>query len=466
MLFEMSCIMSKNKQVFSLKRSSIQTRAVGDRTNSLRKLIKEPGLLKGPCCHDALSAKLIEQAGFSFSFMSGFCTAGARLGAPDTGLITYAEMVDQGRYIMEATKRLPIIGDGDTGYGNALNVKRTVRGYAQAGFAGILIEDQVSPKSCGHVKGKRVVGREEAVSRIRAAVDARNEGADILILARTDARQAESLQEALWRVAAFAEAGADILFVDALESEAEMKAFCRVNMDVPKMANMLEGGGKTPVLSPQHLEDVGYKLVAYPLSLLGVSIRAMQGALQGLKDGRVPGPLQLGTFEDIQAAVGFPEYYIEEARYAISLPSSTALSAKDKVQQEETSSSSSFTLSGGDVYNQDPELSEASKESDFVLVPKEKSGGNQELEAGAKDRDSRRNMYFRVKISDMLTGLVKLETRIPAGFLTGLSALVPAVSGFNIEDIMQRSLYKEGRDPSEPILSTTSGGDRIQIYLE
>ena len=117
-----------------------------------------------------------------------------------------------------------------------MNVKRTVKGYAQAGFAGILIEDQIAPKSCGHVKGKKVVGREEAVSRIRAAADARDEGAYILILARTDARQAESLEEAMWRVQAFADAGADILFVDALESEAEMRAFCRVAPSVPKVS--------------------------------------------------------------------------------------------------------------------------------------------------------------------------------------------------------------------------------------
>lgn len=121
-------------------------------------------------------------------------------------------------------------GDGDTGYGNVNNVQRTVKGYAQAGFAGILIEDQVSPKSCGHVRGKIVVGRKEALSRISAAVDGRNEGQDIVIVGRTDARQAESLDEALWRAAAFADAGVDILFIDALESVEEMKAFCKVSL--------------------------------------------------------------------------------------------------------------------------------------------------------------------------------------------------------------------------------------------
>eukprot|EP00878_Enallax_costatus_P006766 GHUV01007092.1.p1 GENE.GHUV01007092.1~~GHUV01007092.1.p1 ORF type:complete len:438 (+),score=119.18 GHUV01007092.1:227-1540(+) len=303
------------------------------RTDSLRELLKGPTILKVPCCHDGLSARLIERAGFDVGFMSGFCTAGARLGAPDTGLISYGEMVDQGRNVHEATKQLPIIGDGDNGYGNAMNVKRTVRGYAAAGFAGILIEDQVSPKSCGHVRGKRVTSREEAVSRIRAAADARDEGADILIMARSDARQAESLDEALWRAAAFADAGADMLFIDALASEDEMRRFCSLGGTaggLPKMANMLEGGGKTPILPPEALQDMGFKLVAYPLSLLGVSIRAMENALRGLKHGQIPDVRDLGTFVDIQMAVGFPEYYEEEARYAIKGGSSSSGSAGTK----------------------------------------------------------------------------------------------------------------------------------------
>ncbi|KAK9824446.1 hypothetical protein WJX72_010304 [[Myrmecia] bisecta] len=278
------------------------------RAATLRRLLEQPGILKGPCCHDGLSARLIEQAGFPIAFMSGFCVSAARLGAPDTGLISYQEMVDQGRYMHEATQHLPIIGDGDTGYGNAMNVKRTVRGYAASGFAGILIEDQVAPKSCGHVKGKHVVSREEAVSRIRAAVDAREEGSDIVIVARTDARQALSLEEALWRAAAFADAGADVVFIDALASREELRAFAGAGQGlkgIPKMANMLEGGGKTPILSPEELEALGFKLVAYPLSLLGVSIQAMQSALQLLQQGQVPGEPALPSFSAIQTAIGF-----------------------------------------------------------------------------------------------------------------------------------------------------------------
>jgi len=139
----------------------------------LRTLLSKPGLIVMPGCHDAISARLIEHAGFDSAFMSGFAVSGSRLGVPDTGLISYAEMVDQGRNICSAVT-IPVFGDGDTGFGNAMNVKRTVQGYARAGFACIMIEDQVMPKRCGHTQGKRVVPRQEALMRIRAAVDARN----------------------------------------------------------------------------------------------------------------------------------------------------------------------------------------------------------------------------------------------------------------------------------------------------
>src|SRR4051812_43579746 len=164
----------------------------------LAELLARPGLRPMPCCFDPHSAKLIERAGFALTFMSGFAVSAARIGAPDTGLISYAEMVDQGRNICGAVT-IPVIGDADTGYGNAINVKRTVHGYANAGFAAAMIEDQVAPKRCGHTRGKDVVDRAEALARIRAAVDARDEGAGILILARTDARATHGLDEALWR---------------------------------------------------------------------------------------------------------------------------------------------------------------------------------------------------------------------------------------------------------------------------
>ncbi|WP_420347367.1 isocitrate lyase/PEP mutase family protein [Pelagibius sp.] len=279
-------------------------------TAALRKILAEPGLVAMPCCFDALSAKLIEQAGFPLTFMSGFAVSAARLGLPDAGLISYAEMLDQGRTICAAT-RIPVIGDGDTGYGNAVNVKRTVAGYAQAGFAAVMIEDQVWPKRCGHTRGKAVVGHDEAMARVRAAVDARDEGADILILARTDARATDGLDEALRRVEGFQRLGADILFLEAPKSEAEMRAFCSA-VDKPTLANLVEQG-ETPVLPPAELEAIGYKLAAYPLTLLSAAIRAMQEALASFEAGEHPQDLL--DWDSLREVVGFNRYYAEEDRY-------------------------------------------------------------------------------------------------------------------------------------------------------
>jgi len=281
---------------------------------ALRARLARPELAVMPCCFDALSARLVEQAGFDVTFMSGFAVSAARLGMPDTGLISYGEMVDTGRNICAATS-IPVIGDGDTGYGNAVNVKRTVRGYAQAGFAAVMIEDQVWPKRCGHTRGKAVVDRREAVARIRAAADARDEiragGGDILILARSDARATDGLDEGLHRIEAFAGAGADILFLEAPRSEEEMRAFCAAT-DKPTLANLLEQG-ETPILPPAVLQDIGYSLAAYPLTLLSVATKAMQDALAAFKAGDHPqGLLDFATLRDV---VGFNDYYAEEERY-------------------------------------------------------------------------------------------------------------------------------------------------------
>ncbi|KAL9297548.1 hypothetical protein ACSQ67_023444 [Phaseolus vulgaris] len=286
----------------------------------LRELLQTPGVHQGPACFDALGAKLIESAGFPYGITSGFSIAASRLALPDTGLISYGEMLDQGQLIAQAVS-IPIIVDADNGYGNAMNLKRTVKGFIAAGFAGILLEDQVAPKACGHTRGRKVLPREEAVMKIRAAVDARTEsGSDIVIVARTDARQAVSLEEALIRCRAFADAGADVLFIDALASVEEMRALCQVSPNVPKLANMLEGGGKTPILSPKELEDVGFKLAIYPLSLIGVCIRAMQDALTAIKGGNVPPPGSMPSFEEIKDIVGFNTYYKEEERYSNQQP--------------------------------------------------------------------------------------------------------------------------------------------------
>jgi 2-methylisocitrate lyase-like PEP mutase family enzyme len=276
----------------------------------LRVLLDRPGILVMPGCHDAMSARLVEEAGFEIGFMSGFAVSAARLGMPDTGLISYGELVDQGQNICR-TVSIPMIGDGDTGFGSAQNIKRTVQGYAAAGFAAIMLEDQVAPKRCGHTEGKSVIGRDEALTRVRAAVDARNGGAEILIMARTDARACVSLDEAIARCQQFRALGADITFLEAPLDEGEMRRYC-AEVDGPKMANLIEGG-RTPLLPPRQLEAIGYKIAVYPLTLLNVSIQAMRTALHSL--ARSERPAAAMDFEELKAAVGFPAYYAEEARY-------------------------------------------------------------------------------------------------------------------------------------------------------
>ncbi|XP_027929334.1 uncharacterized protein LOC114185666 isoform X2 [Vigna unguiculata] len=377
----------------------------------LRRILDSPGVHQGPACFDALSAKLVQTAGFQLCFTSGFSISASRLALPDAGLISYGEILDQGRLITQAVS-IPVIGDADNGYGNAMNLKRTLKGYISAGFAGIILEDQVAPKACGHTRGRRVVSREEAVMKIKAAVDARREsGCDIVIVARTDARQAVSLDEALVRSRAFADAGADVLFIDALASREEMKAFCEVSPLVPKMANMLEGGGKTPILNPMELEEIGFKIVAYPLSLIGVSIRAMQDSLIAIKGGRIPPPGSMPSFEEIKDILGFNAYYEEEKRYAT---------------------------------NANPQLS--------------------------KGGDSSRNPFsgiwsrtIRVKLTSR-DGFERLDVRIPAGFLDGITDIVPALGGVNIKELLDDAAEEVG---GKLLLDfKDSMGDRIQVFLE
>jgi 2-methylisocitrate lyase-like PEP mutase family enzyme len=277
---------------------------------SLRRLLEGPDLLLMPCCFDALSARLVEQAGFPLTFMSGFAVSAARLARPDTGLISFGEMLDQGRSIVEAVN-IPVIGDGDTGYGNVANIQRTVEGYARAGLAGIMLEDQVAPKRCGHTRGKEVVDRKQACARIKAAIAAREDGADILVIARTDARATLGLDEALWRMRAFADLGADVLFLEAPEDESEMRRFCN-ELSGPKMANMLEGG-VTPILSPAQLNSLGYKLAAYPLTLLSSAVHAMRESLADLAAGRTPA--QQVDFATLRNIVGFDAYDDWVARF-------------------------------------------------------------------------------------------------------------------------------------------------------
>ena len=283
------------------------------RSDTLKRLLAEDRCHLMPCCFDALSAKLIQQEGYALTFMSGFAASASRIGAPDLGLMSYGEVVDQAANIAAAID-IPLIGDGDTGYGNAMNVRRTVTGFARAGCAAVMIEDQLAPKRCGHTPGKAVVGRAEAADRIRAAVDAREElrdqDGDILILARTDARHEHGLAEAIARAAHFAELGADILFVEAPKTEAEMREICR-ELPGPKLANMVIGG-ETPDLPVEVLQDIGYRLAAYPLALMAAAMEAMVTTLQALRRHERPGQMD---FSELRRRIGFEDYYEVSSAY-------------------------------------------------------------------------------------------------------------------------------------------------------
>ncbi|KAG7341070.1 carboxyvinyl-carboxyphosphonate phosphorylmutase [Nitzschia inconspicua] len=296
-----------------------------------------------PCCYDGLTARLVAKCGyFEATFLTGF-GASAVHGMPDTQLLSYSEMQQQATIVAEAlanvaleqrhyqnqqqqqqqqqqpTLPIPCIADGDTGYGNAINAKRTVFGYARANMAGIMIEDQVSPKRCGHVAGKCVVGFDEAVARVRAACDARDEysslygtGTGPLILARTDALKTDGLEAALERCLAFQEAGCDMTFLEAPRSVEEMLEYCR-RVPGPKLANMLEQGD-TPILSPQELKQIGYTMAAYPLTLLSASIKAMTESLERIHQG-LPTDEYIASFPETKDTVGFTQYAREEHRY-------------------------------------------------------------------------------------------------------------------------------------------------------
>jgi 2-methylisocitrate lyase-like PEP mutase family enzyme len=287
--------------------------ALRDPAARLKALLAEPRLRVMPCCWDALSARLIERAGFPLTFMSGFAVSAARLGAPDTQLISYAEMLDQARNLCGAIS-IPVIGDADTGYGNALNVKRTLHGYAQAGCASVMIEDQLAPKRCGHTRGKEVVPRGEAIARVRAACDARDEGAGVLVLARTDARATHGVEEAIARARAFRDAGADILFVEAPTSEAELERVARALEGAVLMANLVEDGD-TPLLSHAQLGALGFRIAAYPLTLLEVGARAIERALAAMARGAHPAATDRLSFGELRALVGFDAYDDEAKRY-------------------------------------------------------------------------------------------------------------------------------------------------------
>jgi 2-methylisocitrate lyase-like PEP mutase family enzyme len=284
-------------------------------TATLRERIEAGETVLAPGCYDALGARLVEEAGFPAAYMTGFGSSASRLGQPDVGLMSLAEMVDNARRIVQAVD-IPVIADADTGYGNPINVIRTVREYETAGVAAIHLEDQVMPKRCGHLEGKELVPPREMVAKLEAAVAARR-SPDFLIIARTDARAVEGLEASLERARLYAEAGADGLFVEAPQSEAEIEAVARAFPDVPLLFNYAEGG-KTPAVGYDRLRSLGFSIVIFPLTLLFVATQAMRAALARVKADGTPIELlpSLLPFDEFVSFIGLPEMRELELRFA------------------------------------------------------------------------------------------------------------------------------------------------------
>lgn len=235
---------------------------VRGRTDQLRQSIAAPDILVAPGSFDCITARLVEKAGFQAVYVTGSGVSMSALGAPDVGLMSYGEILDRVQRIADVVS-IPVIADADTGYGGPLNIMRTVRDFERAGVSAVQIEDQAWPKKCGHEPGREIVSVAEMTGRIKAAVDARSDG--IVIVARTDARSTEGLDAAIDRAARYAEAGADVLFVESPESEAELESLNR-QLDAPTLANMVEGG-RTPILPAQQLQAVGFSVAIFPNSL-------------------------------------------------------------------------------------------------------------------------------------------------------------------------------------------------------
>jgi 2,3-dimethylmalate lyase len=274
---------------------------------TLRELLAGPEPVLAPGAYDALSARLVERAGFPAVYMTGFGASASLLGRPDIGLLSFEEMAGHARRLVQAVD-VPLIADADDGYGNPLNVMRTVREYSAAGVAALHIEDQVAPKRCGHMEGKEVIDAAEMVEKVRAAVEARGDS-PTLIIARTDARATHGLDQALERARSYREAGADLLFVEAPETEDEIEAVATAFPDVPLVFNWVDGG-KTPQLALPRIKALGFALVIYPVTTLFAAAGAVADVLASLGEHDVP------PFDTFTEMIGLPEVRALEARFA------------------------------------------------------------------------------------------------------------------------------------------------------
>lgn len=283
-------------------------------STKMRQLFQTGKMIVAPGAHDALTAKIIGKTGFDAVYMTGYGQAASHLGNPDVGLLTMSEMVARASAIVEAAG-VPVIADADTGFGNAINVRRTVREYEKAGVAVIQLEDQVMPKKCGHMLGRQVIPKEEMVGKIKAAADARMDD-DFMIMARTDARTIMGIDEAIERGLAYQEAGADIIFIESPESKEEMVMINKA-IKVYTLANMVEGG-RTPMLPNQELEALGYNLVIYPTASTYLTTKAMLTLMETLKKEGTTATMipEMVTFSEFNDLIGLTEIRALEAKYS------------------------------------------------------------------------------------------------------------------------------------------------------
>lgn len=284
----------------------------------LRQLLAEPGAVIAPGIYDCLSARIAERAGAPATIVTGAGVAASIMGTPDVGLLTMTEVLNQTRNIVRSVT-IPVVADCDTGYGNPINVQRTVREFENAGVAALFIEDQVSPKRCGHFAGKQIIAAEEMMQKIRAAVDARIDR-DLLLIARTDARAVAGPDEAIRRARLYVEAGAEMLFVEAPHSEEELRRIGQElqPLQVPLMVNLVEGG-RTPLVPVKELADMGFSLVSFSGSMQKTAIAAMQPMVTSLlRTGEVTDfyPDSMVSLEERSEILGLPAYFDLETRYA------------------------------------------------------------------------------------------------------------------------------------------------------
>jgi 2-methylisocitrate lyase-like PEP mutase family enzyme len=274
-------------------------------TRQLRKLLQSPAIIRSLGAHDVFTARLIEAAGLETVFIGGFGVSASVLGLPDVGLLTLTEMAEAVRRMAQRVS-IPVVADGDTGHGDLHNVVRTVREFETAGAAGILLEDQVTPKRCGHFQGKQVIPAAEMVLKLRAALDARRDP-DFVVIARTDARAVEGIDAAIDRAKRYAEAGADVCFIEAPQSRAELERIPR-EVNRPLLVNMLTGG-VTPILTVDELQRLGYKIVVCPIEsllVLGAGLRRLIATF--LERGRIElPPGEMMTFDEIKQLLGLEE---------------------------------------------------------------------------------------------------------------------------------------------------------------